>query len=367
MILIKEIDNLYNLKMQRVAITILEVMMREFPREYLDSIFSGFLDPGDIVEMVMLELIKNTYDTTEEKHSMRYFFNKYGITEQDQIMRYSRIQSYVQKYRKREYNFRKEEADFDVISDISELLPPDMSDIKNKLDGYQLTEMNFFEDTVILENEFTKSFTELRLIDSKKVLNSRFKEIINQYDEVILQLNGRWGKTDEDVVFCSLAAFTLEWKYPINYLYSVVNRMEELGISDFPDQMSRMATFCADINYVSMELSTRIATHSRMIAVRERYIDLMLQEAADSVLFLAEQTAFLEGLTLISLLVKNMTIDNIPIKEWFVKNTTKEDWASFFLDYDIFGYINGWKKQWSNKKIRYFRECLGMLLRRGGE
>ena len=353
--------------MHMVAMTILDVMMKEFPREYLDFLFAGLLDPSDIVEMVMLELIKNTYDTTEEKHSMRYFFNKYGITEQDQIMRYSRIQSYVQKYRMREYNFRKEEADFDVISDISELLPPDMSDIKNELDGYQLTEMNFFEDTNILENEFTKSFTEHRLIDSKKVSNTRFKEIIDQYDDIVLQLNGRWLKSDEDIVFCSLAAFTLEWKYPINFIYSVVNRMEELGISEFSDQMSRMATFCADVNYVSRNLCTRIATHSRMITVRERYIDLMLQEPDDSELFLAEQTAFLEGLTLISLLVKNMTIENIPIKEWFVKNTTKEDWASFFMDYDIFCYINGWKKQWSNKKIRYFRECLGMLLRRGGE
>ena len=66
-------------------------------------------------------------------------------------MRYSRIQSYVQKYRKREYDFRTKESDFDILSDISALLPPDMSDMKTKLDGYQLTEMNFFELTTILE------------------------------------------------------------------------------------------------------------------------------------------------------------------------------------------------------------------------
>lgn len=356
-----------NAKIYGIAMTILDVMTDVFPQEYRDFVFAGLLDPGDVVEMVMFDLIKMTYDRTEEKHSMRYFFEKYGITEQDQIMRYSRIQSYVQKYRKREYDFRTKESDFDILSDISALLPPDMSDMKTKLDGYQLTGMNFFELTTILENEFTKAFTELRLIDSKKIPNARFREIIAQYDNEILQMNGRWVKSDENIVFYTLAAFTLEWKYPINFIYSIVKRMEELGISEFPDQKSRMATFCADINYVSAELKARISTHSRMITVRDRYIDLMLQEPEGSLLFEAEQMAFLEGLTMVSLLTKNMTIDKVPIQEWFIKNTTKEDWASFFIDYDIFGYINGWEKQWSNKRIRYFRECLSMLLRRGGQ
>ena len=49
---------------------------------------------------------------------------------------------------------------------MEELLPPDMSDMKNKLDGYKLTEMNFFETTTILENEFTKAVTEHRLTNS---------------------------------------------------------------------------------------------------------------------------------------------------------------------------------------------------------
>lgn len=141
--------------------------------------------------------------------------------------------------------------------------------MKTKLDGYQLTEMNFFELTTILENEFTKAFTELRLIDSKKIPNARFREIIAQYDNEILQMNGRWVKSDENIVFYTLAVFTLEWKYPINFIYSIVKRMEELGISEFPDQKSRMATFCADINYVSAELKARISTHSRMITVRD--------------------------------------------------------------------------------------------------
>ena len=61
-----------NSKMMRVAMTILDVMTNVFPQDYQDFVFAGLLDPGDVVEMVMFDLIKMTYDKTEEKHSMRY-------------------------------------------------------------------------------------------------------------------------------------------------------------------------------------------------------------------------------------------------------------------------------------------------------
>ena len=260
-----------NNKMMAVAMTILETMMKVFPQEHLDFIFCGLLDPGDVVEMVMLDLIKRTYDKTEEKHALRYFYEKYGITEMDQIMRYSRIQSYVMKYRQREYNIRSKENGHEIFEEMNDLLPPDMSDMKVKLEGYKLTEMNFFELTTILEHEFTKAFTELRLIDSKKISNAKFKNIIAQYDSVVCMLNSRWVKTDEDTVFTSLAAFTLEWKYPVNFLFAVARRMEELGISEFPDQKSRLASFCADIHCESM-LNYNFSTHYNADVIRKYVI-----------------------------------------------------------------------------------------------
>ena len=109
-----------NNKMMAVAMTILETMMKVFPQEHLDFIFCGLLDPGDVVEMVMLDLIKRTYDKTEEKHALRYFYEKYGITEMDQIMRYSRIQSYVMKYRQREYNIRSKENGHEIFEEMND-------------------------------------------------------------------------------------------------------------------------------------------------------------------------------------------------------------------------------------------------------
>ena len=61
-----------NNKMRRVAMTVLNVMLDAFPREYLDFVFAGLLDPGDVVETIIFNLIKKAYDEKEEKHSMRY-------------------------------------------------------------------------------------------------------------------------------------------------------------------------------------------------------------------------------------------------------------------------------------------------------
>lgn len=62
-----------NAKIYGIAMTILDVMTDVFLQDYRDFVFACLLDPGDVVEMVIFDLIKMTYDKTEEKHSMRYF------------------------------------------------------------------------------------------------------------------------------------------------------------------------------------------------------------------------------------------------------------------------------------------------------
>lgn len=355
-----------NNKMMEVACTIAETLYKVFPEKHLQFVFRGFLDIGDVVRMIMLDVIKRAYEKKAEKHSMRFFFDKYGINENDAIMRYSRIQSYIMKYRQREFDYRSELQD--VYPEMMELIPPDMNDIKSKLAGYKLTEMNFFEITTIMENEFTKAVTEGRLVDSKKVTNARFRDILGQYDAVISDLNSKWLKSEGDIVFSSIAAFTLEWKYPISFLYHVVKRMEELNISDFPDQQHRALTFCGDIS-TKLMLGYQMFTHSRMVTVRDKYIDLILREPGESLLFEAEQRAFIEGLGLVAQLVNYMTMDDVILIDWFVENTDERDWASFLLDYDIFTYINDEEKEWTNKRIRYFRKLYGMLIQKpdGGD
>lgn len=56
-----------NQKMLALSLTILKTMTDVFPREHLDFMFAGLLYPSDVVEMVIFDLIKRTYDKTEEK------------------------------------------------------------------------------------------------------------------------------------------------------------------------------------------------------------------------------------------------------------------------------------------------------------
>lgn len=355
-------------KMRLAMDVVTQMLIHYFPDGYIETVFSGMLDIDDVVEMIVFDVIKAIYDRTAEKHSMRYFFEKYGISQEADKMRYSRIQSYIMKYRKKEYEYRSDLHG--INSEMEQLIPPDMSDMETKLEGYKLTEMNFFEITTILENEFTKAVTENRLLDLKKVKNEKFRDIIAQYDAVINGLADSWDKTVDDTIFKTMAAFTLEWKYPIHFLYSIVKRMEELEISEFSDEQLRLVTFCADVIGSSM-LGAEFSAHSRMVTVRDRYIDLILNEPSESIDYLREHIRFGEGLFIVAQIRKNsnMTINGISIEDWFIENTTKEDWASFFRDYDIFEHISSEKKEWTNKRIRYFRRMYGKILQKpaGGD
>lgn len=364
----KYIDSKSSNKIRMAIAVVTEMVRHYFPDDYIEEVFGGMLNIDDVVEMIIFDVIKAIYDKTAEKHSMRYFYDKYGISQEADIMRYSRIQSYIMKYRKKEYEDRSDLQG--TYPEMERLIPPDMSDMEKKLEGYQLTEMNFFEITTVLENEFSKAISENRLIDSKKVTNEKFKDIIAQYDAVISELADSWDKTVDDIIFRTIAAFTLEWKYPVHFLYCIAKRMEELGISGFVDEQLRLVSFCADVSGTS-RLGGGFNTHSRMVTVRDRYIDLILKEPSGSNNYHREHWRFGEGLFIISQIIRNhyMTINDMSIEDWFIENTNKEDWASFFRDYDVFRYINSDKKEWTNKRIRYFRRIYGEILQKpaGGD
>ena len=67
-----------NAKIYGIAMTILDVMKDVFPQDYRDFVFAGLLDPGDVVEMVIFDLIKMTYDV--ETHIQRTCFSQIIFT-----------------------------------------------------------------------------------------------------------------------------------------------------------------------------------------------------------------------------------------------------------------------------------------------
>lgn len=354
-----------NSKMMGVEMTILKIMEAVFPADLRHFIFaSGIVEPADIVEQVVLDCIKNAYDSTAPKESIRYFLQKEGLTSDDERMRYSRIKEYVDAYRMREYEYRKENeyrSPESIDTTLAELLPKDMSNMESKLEGYKITRMNFFELSTILDLKLVKALTECRIVNTKKIDNTTFREIMDQYDELIASFKEKWLQSKEDIVFYSLAGFTLEWKYAVDFIYEVAKEMEESGIKEIPDMRRRMVAFCGDVCGDSMT-GTRVFAHSRLLTIRHRGIKPLVNEEKGSEFMEYLIQEYVEAIAIVSNLVQNATIDNVPLKQWFIENTDVDDWASFFLDYDFFLFHDGSKKEWTNKRIRYAREIISQIM-----
>lgn len=352
--------------MNGVAACIYSTLPEIFPDFLLDFAFSGRIGIDDFIIFVLFDCMKHAYDVNSPKHSIRYFLQKYDMNEDDVKARYSRAQSYVLKYRQKEYDRRIQDIDPNdrkSIAHLSELLPPDMSSLEGKLEGYKLTEMNFFEITKIWDMDFFKAFVEKRLMSTKSIDNDRFVEYCQNLDALIIYLHGLYARSDEETVFSTLAAFTIEWKYAYDYIFNVAESMCELGVKEIPNGKHRLAAFCGDITGESI-LGDRFSCHSRLATKRKEYINLILEESADSEKYAMEERRYIEILGLIARVCERFTIDDVRIKDWFVENTDMEDWASICMEYDYFGYVNGFNKDWEknrNRKIRYMREAFSLI------
>lgn len=142
-----------NEKIIQLGSAITEYILSTFEHEYLHSVFGGVIDADDLVDQVILECIKKAFDATEEKHSLRYYFKINGDESKDDVrMRFSRLMAIVNDAKKKELEYLKS---FGIDLDSEEILK-NMDSISDKLDGYELTEMNFFEiNNVIRVREST--------------------------------------------------------------------------------------------------------------------------------------------------------------------------------------------------------------------
>ncbi len=303
----------------RVGASITEYLLKEFPKEYLMSVFGGRLQIDDLVDQIILECIKHAFDETQEKHSIRYFLKQNGDDEKDDVrMRYSRLMSIVKSYKKKEIESLSSFGNSDLLAEAV----TKMDDISDKLEGYKLSEMNFFELTNIGELELVKAVVNHRISSSKKISNDKFKEIANKYDKYVISWRELANDSDANKVFYSLAYFTIEWKYAFNFLHHCVKEMEKAGVKDEKVAVNKIGMLLG-YRYIMSILGFNMSIDSRMVGYREGLIADFLKNPEI-------ECQYREMLALLAAFKENMSIDDIPIKDWFVKNTNVSDWA-FFL------------------------------------
>ena len=232
----------------------------------------------------------------------------------------------------------------------------DMSTIEQKLKGRRLTYMNFFEQQNIHDLELIKAIVEKRIVSSKKVSNARFREMFEQYDNMVEKLIKLSEKSDEDMFFASLAFFTFEWIYPMETYYYIACMMEQKEIPNIDRKV--LLLLCSNVS-IESRFGGWVDTESRMVKERFFFLDFLLDEDINP----ADKWVMIDMIKEILVLCANYTecvrtVDGGLYKDWFQEQSVVEDWASFFRWYRIFDL---WKrKEWTNTRIRNMRKLIEM-------
>lgn len=328
----------------------------QLPVEQRGTIF-GFDGEEDmdwmlaVGEYIALEFIKYSFDYSDREYPLRHFLQ--DVDNDSERMLQSRIMQYVLKYKKNEIKT----AGGDLPSD-HKFADLNMDTIDKKLKGHRMTEMNFYENQNIHNLEVIKSIVERRIVSSKKVSNTRFQEMFEQYDRLVESLIERSKLSDEDMVFASLAFFTLEWHYPIEMFYelSCLMETEEIDAVDLDALLLTCCPVCEVSDFIGC-----FSTDSRMVKERMYILPYLFGKNTEDLERETMKELIKEILALIVQFTELMEDnDGETYKDWFRKESKTEDWASFFRYYDIFGI---WKKKsWTRKRIQFFRQLFDLTL-----
>lgn len=339
--------------MERMRSEIVRAILICFPKEYLDMVFVGGISIDIFVNEILIEFIKYAFDNSQEKHPLRYYV-PYGVDENSsERMVYSRLLAYCQKYRDREYEEFK-----NMGADIEGLKAKAMQSMEDKKEGYDITPMQYFEMTNIHNIAALKSFVEGRLKDVKKVSNTSFKELMEEYDQNVEIWFQEKNKSDYNMVFYSLAFFTIDWKYGFEFAYLMSQKMEHLKVKEidrnfFSILYARMT--------ISSLLGCQVGIDSRMVKARQKMIDVLIPDnlewTDDTNL---EIRCYAELLVIMAQLINGIHLESGEnLRKQFAKETTIADWASFFREYDIFEAWN--KKELNSIRIRNMRRVISQM------
>lgn len=339
--------------MKRMRYEVIRAIMILFPKEYLDTVFVGGTSIEVFVNEILVEFIKYAFDNSQEKHPLRYYV-PYGVDENtDERMVYSRMLAYCQKYRDQEYEEFKH-----MGADIEGLKAKSMRSVEEKREGYDITPMQYFEMTNIHDIAALKSFVEGRLKDVKKVSNTSFKEMMKEYDQNVENWSQKKNESDYNKVFYSLAFFTIDWKYGFEFAYLMAQKMEQLKVKEIDRNF--FSILYARMTIKSL-LGCQVGIDSRMIKARQKMMDVLIPNDlkwTDNTDF--DIRCYAELLVILAQLNNGIQLESGgTLREQFAKETSMEDWASFFKEYDVFEAWN--KKELSSIRIRNMRKVISQM------
>lgn len=332
--------------------------MIEFIDNRLDKYFSqrelytiSPFNVDDLRDCILTEIIKDAYYESEEKKSLRA--NR-GSDDDDLRMSDSRYMGYAQHYRNLQYAHVMEVCD----KGIDELLPKDVESMEGKIEGHKITEMQYFELRTIAEQPLLKAIVNKRICDVKKISNDKFIEYMEKYDKLVEKLVAKLDGDDEDVIFATLALFTLEWKYNVELFYNCAVEAEKNNVKEVPRE--KLAPLCAELAMpVAPYFDQVLHTESRFILHR---LELVPYVYSDPDELWEEIYDKLYHYFIAKYYITKEIIHKWSMPEYFATHIPRERWAAFFREhYDLRKIYK--PKEWNNKRIRYVRKIYETMIK----
>ncbi len=317
------------------------LILKHVPEEMIDHLFDpNFVD--DVTIQLIFEILKLDFDDNmeSEAHSLRqYNANAYDYASAKQSDH--RTLQYVQYYRDQQANRMEETYGYAP----EELRGKNMDSIKDRLEGHAVSPMQHMEMQNIQNIQILKKLTGKQICSSKKISNKQFIEMYDEYDALIDSYQ-KGMTSDEATVNNTIAYFTLEWKYVMEWAYKIADSIAKGELSE--ERIEQARVMCVPISSLCF---FGAAGENRLYIARNRYFEYLCDPTATEEWLMKKwmQYGFTFSVTAnLKQLYKSYLMpcmQNIPISEK----------AEFIRKhYDIWGNIQ--HKEWTGKKIQIARQ-----------
>lgn len=310
---------------------------------YVNDFDNEFITLDDVIDFTIYEGIKKCYDYYAPKMKISEYVKK-SPTLVDSVEAdtrfYGRYLQYAQYYRS-ELN--------DMIEDargirIAELEGRDISDIKVRTEGIELNEMSFYELLNLSQVEILKKITAGQISDSKKISNSRFRELMEKYESELDNLYKEM-KSDALILLNTHKFFNLEWIYNIDLIYDIAVEAEKRGVKKF--DIKRLVGIAGNINIQGdASFPNNLNTQSRMVMSRKKLIPLIFED--DMVI----RNKLVEAYRMNYFLYY---FNESKLHEVLHKMASEKEMAEFVKKY-YWIWDTRSKKEWTNKRIKIARQ-----------
>lgn len=342
--------------MHQIADDIGNYMLRNYNREYLETLFSSGLTIEDVIFHVLTVCCRYAYLVSLEKHPLSYYIIQDGREFDPARKEHERTIKYT-KEKNDLFNDRFEKNTGDRFRS------PDFSLEKksNRFPEHSFTSFEYWEQKNIHDLALVKAIVERRLPSSNKIPREKFIAISDEYDASVNAMKENFGKDADSTVFRSLQFFTLQTIYGFDFYYELAARMQELSIKEFPEMHDRLMTVAGSYKCTSRlpdicpefaaDIDRKIVYP--LILQRIRFLDQIIstEKSLSTSLLLA---SFIEANVLSNAVRSHMPYSGLHLPEYIAQKTSVEDWASVFETCNVFRAFVP-HKDWTNTRIKTVR------------